>query len=74
MAHLRSSIVGTATAGLQKVPISHDIAEAKVSNLDVHFAVQKQVLWLEVSVHHHVAMAILHTRRYLLEKAACLFF
>lgn len=72
--HLRSSIVWTATAGFQEMPISHDIAQAKISNLDVHLAVQQQVLWLEISVHHHVAMAVFHTRCNLLKESASFLF
>ena len=68
--YLGSSIIGTATAGLQKVAISHDIAQAKIGDLDIHFAVQKQILWLEVSVHNHIAMAVLYTRCDLLKEAA----
>ena len=67
--YLRSSIIGTATAGLQKVPISHDVAQAKIGNLDIHFAVQKQILGLEVSVHNHIAMAVLYTRSDLLKES-----
>lgn len=72
--HLRSSIVWTAAAGFQEMPISHDIAQAKISNLDVHLAVQQQVLWLEIPVHHHIAMAVFHTRCNLLKESASFLF
>lgn len=72
-AYLRSSIVGAATAGLQEVTITHDIAQPKVSNLDIHFAVKEEVLRFEVSVDHHVAVAVLHPRGDLLKEAASFF-
>ena len=56
---LRRRVVGAATARLEEVAVSHDIREAKVSELDVLGAVEKQVLRLEVAVHNHVAVAVL---------------
>ena len=49
-----SGIVGTATAGPQKLSVLHEVAEAKVSNLDSVLRVQEKVLWLQVSVGHLV--------------------
>ena len=40
--------------------IAHDVRQAEVCYLDVHLGVQQQVLRLQVAVHHHVAMAVLH--------------
>ena len=65
--YLRSSVVGASTARLQKMTISHDITQSKVSNLNIAPRVQQQILRLEVSMDNHIAMAILHTRYYLLE-------
>ena len=44
----------------------------KVSNLDASLTVQEQVLWFEVTVHDHVAVAVGHPGDDLLEEAACL--
>ena len=71
--YLRSSIVGAATAGLQEMTITHDITQPKICNLDIHLAVQKEVLGLQVSVDHHVAVAVLYPRGDLLKEAACFF-
>lgn len=71
--HLRCCIIWAATASLQEVPIPHDIAQPKVSYFHIHLAVQEQVLRFQIPVHHHVAVAIFHTRNDLLEKASCLF-
>ena len=63
--HLGGCVVGGSAGGFEEVSISHDVGEAKVSDLDVAFGVQQQVFGFKVSVNHHVAMAILHTRNYL---------
>ncbi len=68
--HLRSCIIWTAATSLQEVPIPHDIAEPKVSDLDIAVGVQQQVLWLQIPVDHHVAVAVLHARNDLLEELA----
>jgi hypothetical protein len=47
------------------VAITHDVAEPKVSNFYITFGVKEQVFRLQVTMHHHVAVAILHSRHYL---------
>jgi hypothetical protein len=47
-AHLWRCIVGAAAAGLEKVPVPHNVGQTKVCNLDAEGRVQQQVLWLEV--------------------------
>lgn len=56
--HLRSGIVGTATAGLQEIAIRHDIAQPEIGDLDVLLAVDQQVLWFQVAVNDLVSVAV----------------
>lgn len=60
--YLWGSIIGTPTTCLQKVTITHYIAQTKISNLHITFGVKKQVLRLEISVNYHIPVAVLHTR------------
>lgn len=55
------------------MPIPHDIAQPKVSYLDIHLAIQQQILRLEVPMHHHVTMTVFHPRNDLLEETPCFF-
>ena len=50
------------------MPVAHDVAQTKIGNLHVGLGVQEQVLGLEIPVHHHVAVAVLHAGDDLLEE------
>ena len=65
--HFRCRIVWAATAGLQKVAVCHDVAQAEVGNFDVVVFVQQQILWLEISMDDLVSMTVLDSTYYLLE-------
>lgn len=41
-------IVGRPARRLQKVPVPHHVAQAKIRNLDVHAGIEEQVLGLQV--------------------------
>lgn len=71
--YLGGSIVGAATAGLQEMPITHDVTQPKVRNFDIHFAVQEEVFRLQVPVDNHVPVAVFHPGGDLLKEAASLF-
>lgn len=47
-------------------------SRTKISYLCIHVCIQQHVLWLQVPVHHHVPVAVIHCREDLLEKAASL--
>lgn len=42
--HLWSRIVWASAGGLQEVAISHDIAQAKIGNLDRHVPIKEEIL------------------------------
>lgn len=44
-------------------------SHTKISYLCIHVCIQQHVLWLQVPVHHHVPVAVIHSREDLLEKA-----
>lgn len=48
--------------------VTHDVGEPKIGYFDTELAVQEQVFRLEVTMHDHVAMAVLHARNDLLKK------
>ena len=50
----RCSIVGATTTSTQKFSIFHQIAETKVSNLDLTVRVQKEVFWFKITVDYFV--------------------
>lgn len=66
--NLRRSVVGRPATGLQKITVRHDIRQPKIGNLHIQVVVQKQVLWLQVSVHNLVSMTVFHCSDNLLEK------
>jgi hypothetical protein len=57
---LGRSIVGAPAAGLEEVAVAHHVAQAEVGDLDVALGVEEEVLGLQVAVHDHVAVAVLH--------------
>lgn len=72
--HFRCCIAGTATGCLQRLPWRVRIAQAKVNDLYVVLVVEKQVLWLKISVADATFMYVLDARDNLLEKFASLLF
>lgn len=52
------------------MPVTHDIGKAKICKLDMVPCIKQQVLWFQISVYNHVAMATFQTRYNLLEKVA----
>lgn len=67
--YLRCCIIWATTTCLQKVTITHNITQAKVCNLNIAFGVQKKVLWLKITMNHHVSMAIFNTRYDLIQRS-----
>lgn len=65
--NLRSSIIWASTACLEKMAISHDIAQSKICYLHISSRIQEKVLRLEVPMNNHIPMAILNTRNNLLQ-------
>mmetsp|Transcript_10454 Transcript_10454/g.43278 ORF Transcript_10454/g.43278 Transcript_10454/m.43278 type:complete len:343 (+) Transcript_10454:2484-3512(+) len=57
--NLRRGVVRRPARRLQKVPVPHHVAQAKVRDLHVGLGVQQEVLGLEIAVDHHVAVAVL---------------
>lgn len=54
-------IIRTPTTCLQKLTITHDVTQTKVCNLHTSpFGMQKQILRLQISMHHLIAVAVLH--------------
>ena len=72
--HFRCCIAGTATGCLQRLPWRVRIAQAKVNYLYVVLVVEKQVLWLKISVADATFMYVLDARDNLLKKFASLLF
>uniref|UniRef100_A0A1I8I6A6 ABM domain-containing protein n=1 Tax=Macrostomum lignano TaxID=282301 RepID=A0A1I8I6A6_9PLAT len=68
--YLRGGVVRAAAAGAQELAIGHDVGEAEVRDLHIQIGVQQQVLRLEVAVHDHVLVAVVHPGYDLLEEAA----
>jgi hypothetical protein len=46
---LWSRIVGTPTAGSQKIAIGHHIGQAKVGYFDIVLPIEENILWFEVA-------------------------
>lgn len=59
--YLRGGVVGAPTPGLEEVAISDCIPQPKVRNLYVAVLVEKNVLWLQVSVHDSPVVAVGNT-------------
>ena len=66
--YLGRCVVWRATAGSEKLSVSHHVGQTEVSNLDIERLVQQQVLWLEVPVDDIVAVTVVNTRDDLLEE------
>jgi len=43
----------------------------KIGNLDIKVFVEKQIFWLQISVHNHVPMTVVNSGNNLLEKPPC---
>ena len=56
-AHLWGGVVGRAAGGLEEVAVAHDVGQPEVRDLDVHLAVQQQVLRLQVPARRNQQIA-----------------
>eukprot|EP00158_Paraphelidium_tribonemae_P006027 Partr_v1_DN27636_c0_g1_i2_m65048 len=61
-------IIRRSTTSLEKVPVGHQIGQAKVGQLDVPIPVQQNILGLQVPMHDIMTMTEIHGRYYLLKQ------
>lgn len=52
--------------------INSALSHTKVCNLGIHVRIQQDVLRLQVSVHHHVSVTVIHPRDDLLKQTPAL--
>ncbi len=56
------SIIRTATAGLEKLAITHNVAQTKICNLHTPpFCIKQQIFRFQVPMYHPVAVTVLYT-------------
>lgn len=63
----RSSVVGRTTRCREIFTIVHDIAEPKISNLDVIIVIDEDILQLQVAMCHQIPVAVIDACHDLLE-------
>lgn len=68
MEELGSGVRWAAAERVQFIPYGEVVAEAKVSDFDVHVSVKQKVLGLEIAVDYVLLVAILHRRDNLQEE------
>lgn len=69
---LRCCIGWTAAKRVQLIPNNKFVAEAKIGNLDVHVAVEEQILGLEIAMNDALLVQVLYGRDDLSELGASL--
>lgn len=67
--NFRGSIVGTATAGLEKAAVVHYIGQTEIGNLDIELFIKQKVLGLEISMGNLVSVTVLNGGDDLLKEA-----
>lgn len=72
--HLWSRVARRATCCLEEGALFVEVPETEVHQLDIIVVVEKDVLWLEVSMHNADLVDVLDTRDYLLVVLAGLIF
>mmetsp|Transcript_78230 Transcript_78230/g.187576 ORF Transcript_78230/g.187576 Transcript_78230/m.187576 type:complete len:200 (-) Transcript_78230:157-756(-) len=68
--HLGRRIVRRAAGGFQELPVTHCVGQAEVCDFHMQIRVQKEILWLEISVRNHALVAVLHTGKDLLKESS----
>ena len=66
--YLGRCVVWRATAGSEKLSVSHHVGQTEVSNLDIERLVQQQILGLQVPVDDIVSVTVVNTGDDLLEE------
>ncbi len=72
--HFRGCVTWGSTCSFQSLIFIIHVGQAKVYNLDVVLIVEKQILWLQISVTNFDFVNVLNTRSNLLEETASLIF
>ena len=69
---LGCSVVRRTAGRIEKVAIHEPVGKTEIGNLDVVVLVEEKVLWLQITVHDVVVVAVLDPTDDLLKKASCL--